>query len=46
MLDSVARLDESRGTEPLGHVLEVLLDLTPGGIEVAPVGVRGEGVLV
>ena len=46
VLDAVACLDEPRGTESLGHILEILLDLAPRGVQVAPVGIRGEGVLV
>ena len=46
MLHLVPRLDEARGPEPLGHVGEVLLDLAPGRVEVGPVRVGGERVLV
>lgn len=46
VLDLMRCLDEPRCSEPLGHVLKVLQNLTPRGIEIAPVGIWSERVLV
>jgi hypothetical protein len=45
-LDLVTGLDESRGAEFLRHALKIGLDLTAGGVHVAPMWVGREGVLV